>query len=36
VADRVAVLDEGNLAAFGTVAEVSQSENAIARGLISE
>jgi phospholipid/cholesterol/gamma-HCH transport system ATP-binding protein len=36
VADRVAVLDEGNLVAFGTVAEVSQSENRIARGLITE
>jgi len=36
VADRVAVLDMGNLVAFGTVEEVSQSENRIARGLITE
>jgi phospholipid/cholesterol/gamma-HCH transport system ATP-binding protein len=36
VADRVAVLDKGNLVAFGTVAEVSQSENTVARGLITE
>jgi phospholipid/cholesterol/gamma-HCH transport system ATP-binding protein len=36
VADRVVVLDQGNLVAFGTVAEVSQSENYIARGLITE
>jgi len=36
VADRVAVLDEGNLVAFGTIAEVSQSGNSIARGLITE
>jgi phospholipid/cholesterol/gamma-HCH transport system ATP-binding protein len=36
VADRVAVLDTGNLVAFGTVEEVSQSENSVARGLITE
>jgi phospholipid/cholesterol/gamma-HCH transport system ATP-binding protein len=36
VADRVAVLDKGNLVAFGTVEEVSQSENNVARGLITE
>src|ERR1700689_2574582 len=36
VADRVAVLDKGNLVAFGTVDEVSQSENEVARKLIRE
>lgn len=36
VADRVAVLDTGNLVAFGTIEEVSQSENSVARGLIKE
>ena len=36
VADRVAVLDKGNLVAFGTVDEVSQSENEVARKLITE
>jgi phospholipid/cholesterol/gamma-HCH transport system ATP-binding protein len=36
VADRVAVLDKGNLVAFGTADEVSQSENEIARKLITE
>jgi phospholipid/cholesterol/gamma-HCH transport system ATP-binding protein len=36
VADRVAVLDEGNLVAFGSVDEVSQSENEVARKLITE
>src|SRR5580700_1134770 len=36
VADRVAVLDTGNLVAFGTVDEVSRSENSVARGLITE
>src|ERR1700750_531211 len=36
VADRVAVLDKGNLVAFGTVEEVSQSENDVARRLITE
>src|ERR1700729_1763693 len=36
VADRVAVLDKGNLVAFGTVDEVSQSENEVARRLITE
>lgn len=35
-ADRVAVLDKGNLVAFGSVGEVSQSENDIARKLIME
>lgn len=35
-ADRVAVLDKGNLVAFGTVKEVSQSENDVARRLITE
>jgi phospholipid/cholesterol/gamma-HCH transport system ATP-binding protein len=36
VADQVAVLDKGNLVAFGSVAEVSQSENNVARRLITE
>ncbi|MGA9671586.1 MAG: ATP-binding cassette domain-containing protein, partial [Terracidiphilus sp.] len=36
VADRVAVLDKGNLVAFGAVEEVSQSENEVARRLITE
>ena len=36
IADRVAVLDRGNLAAFGSVEEVSQSENEVARRLITE
>ena len=36
VADRVAVLDKGNLVAFGSVDEVSHSENEIARKLITE
>jgi phospholipid/cholesterol/gamma-HCH transport system ATP-binding protein len=36
VADRVAVLDKGDLVAFGSVAEVSQSQNDIARRLITE
>jgi phospholipid/cholesterol/gamma-HCH transport system ATP-binding protein len=36
VADRVAVLDKGNLVAFGSVDEVSQSENEVARRLITE
>jgi phospholipid/cholesterol/gamma-HCH transport system ATP-binding protein len=36
VADRVAVLDKGNLVAFGTVAEVAESNNEIARRLIME
>ncbi|MGB6692090.1 MAG: ATP-binding cassette domain-containing protein [Terracidiphilus sp.] len=36
VADRVAVLDKGNLVAFGSVDEVSQSENDVARRLIKE
>jgi len=36
IADRVAVLDKGNLVAFGSVDEVSQSENEVARKLITE
>jgi phospholipid/cholesterol/gamma-HCH transport system ATP-binding protein len=36
VADRVAVLDKGNLVAFGTVAEVAKSNNETARKLITE
>jgi phospholipid/cholesterol/gamma-HCH transport system ATP-binding protein len=36
VADRIAVLDKGNLVAFGSVDEVSQSENEVARRLITE
>jgi phospholipid/cholesterol/gamma-HCH transport system ATP-binding protein len=36
VADRVAVLDKGNLVAFGSVEEVRQSENDVARRLITE
>src|SRR5580693_6472115 len=36
VADQVAVLDKGNLVAFGSVDEVSQSENEVARRLITE
>jgi phospholipid/cholesterol/gamma-HCH transport system ATP-binding protein len=36
VADQVAVLDNGNLVAFGSVSEVSQSENHVARRLITE
>jgi phospholipid/cholesterol/gamma-HCH transport system ATP-binding protein len=36
VADRIAVLDKGNLVAFGSVDEVSQSENEVARKLITE
>jgi phospholipid/cholesterol/gamma-HCH transport system ATP-binding protein len=36
VADRVAVLDKGNLVAFGTVAEVAESNIEIARRLITE
>jgi len=35
-ADRVAVLDKGNLVAFGSVEEVSQSESDVARRLITE
>jgi phospholipid/cholesterol/gamma-HCH transport system ATP-binding protein len=36
VADQVGVLDKGNLVAFGPVEEVSQSENDVARRLITE
>jgi len=36
VADQVGVLDKGNLVAFGSVDEVSQSENDVARRLITE
>ena len=36
LADRVAVLDKGTLVAFGSVDEVSQSENEVARKLITE
>ena len=35
-ADRVAVLDKGNLVAFGSVEEISQSDNDVARRLITE
>jgi phospholipid/cholesterol/gamma-HCH transport system ATP-binding protein len=35
-ADRVAVLDKGNLVAFGSVEEVSQSDSDVARRLIME
>src|SRR6201996_51643 len=36
IADRVAVLDKGYLVAFGSVEEVSQSDNDVARRLITE
>lgn len=36
VGDRFAVFDKGDLVAFGTVSDVEQSENEIARKLISE
>jgi ABC-type transporter Mla maintaining outer membrane lipid asymmetry ATPase subunit MlaF len=36
VADQIAVLDKGNVVAFGSVDEVSQSENEVARRLITE
>jgi phospholipid/cholesterol/gamma-HCH transport system ATP-binding protein len=36
VADQVGVLDKGNLVAFGSVEQVSQSENDVARRLITE
>src|ERR1700744_4688304 len=36
IADRVAVLDKGRLVAFGAVEEVSQSDNEVARRLITE
>jgi phospholipid/cholesterol/gamma-HCH transport system ATP-binding protein len=35
VADRIAVLDKGNLVAFGSVDEVSQSDSDVARKLIA-
>jgi phospholipid/cholesterol/gamma-HCH transport system ATP-binding protein len=36
VADQIAVLDKGDLVAFGSVEEVSQSDNDVARRLITE
>jgi phospholipid/cholesterol/gamma-HCH transport system ATP-binding protein len=36
IADRIAVLDKGDLVAFGSVEEVSRSENDVARRLITE
>jgi phospholipid/cholesterol/gamma-HCH transport system ATP-binding protein len=36
IADQVAVLDKGNVVAFGPVDEVSQSDNDVARRLITE
>ena len=36
VADQIAVLDKGNIVAFGPVDEVSQSDNEVARRLITE
>jgi phospholipid/cholesterol/gamma-HCH transport system ATP-binding protein len=36
IADRVGVLDKGRLVAFGSVEEVSQSNNEVARRLITE
>jgi phospholipid/cholesterol/gamma-HCH transport system ATP-binding protein len=36
IADRIAVLDKGELVAFGPVADVGRSENEVARRLISE
>ena len=36
VADRVGVLDKGHLVAFGSVAQVTESENDVARKLITE
>ena len=36
VGDRVAVLDQGRLVAFGPVSEVEQSENEVARELVRE
>lgn len=36
IADRVAVLDDGVLVAFGSVEEVAQSQNNVARRLITE
>ena len=36
IADRVAVLDKGNLVAFGSVEEVSHSDSEVARKLIRE
>ena len=36
IADKVAVIDEGRLAGFGTVAQVEKSENELVRTLITE
>jgi phospholipid/cholesterol/gamma-HCH transport system ATP-binding protein len=36
IADRIAVLDKGNLVGFGTAAELDQSDNPIVRQLVSE
>jgi phospholipid/cholesterol/gamma-HCH transport system ATP-binding protein len=36
IADRIGVLDKGRLVAFGSVEEVSQSDNDVARRLITE
>jgi phospholipid/cholesterol/gamma-HCH transport system ATP-binding protein len=36
IADRVAVLDKGDLVAFGSIEEVSRSESEVARRLITE
>jgi phospholipid/cholesterol/gamma-HCH transport system ATP-binding protein len=36
VGDRIAVFDKGKLIAFGTADEVEQSENEVARKLITE
>jgi phospholipid/cholesterol/gamma-HCH transport system ATP-binding protein len=36
IADRIAVLDKGDLVAFGSVEEVARSENDVARRLITE
>ena len=36
VSDRIAVLDQGELVAFGPVEEVEHSENEVARNLVSE
>ena len=36
VADRIAVLDKGNLMAQGTFTEIQNSESEIARNLVTE